>query len=35
LRGLGEIDKKNTQKNAEKLAKIGKNFNKLGKIQLF
>ncbi len=35
LRGMGEIDKKNASKNVEKMAKIGKNFNKFGKIQLF
>jgi len=32
---MGDIGKKNASKNVEKLAKIGINFNKFGKIQLF
>jgi len=35
MRGLGDIGKKNASKNVKKLAKIGINFNKFGKIQLF
>jgi len=32
---MGDIGKKNASKNVKKIAKIGKNFNKFGKIQLF
>ena len=35
LRGLGDIGEKNASKNVKKLAKIGINFNKFGKIKLF
>jgi len=35
MRGLGDIGKINALKNVEKLAKIGININKFGKIQLF
>jgi len=35
LQSLGDMGKENASKNVEKLAKIGKNFNKFGKIQLF
>jgi len=35
MRDLGDMGKKNASKNVEKIAKIGINFNKFGKIQLF
>jgi len=35
MRDLSGIGKKNALKNVKKIAKIGKNFNKFVKIQLF